>query len=531
MFAGTKVRTLGRHLENSGAILWVIGGRDELVYLSPAAADWLGVDGVQLQGRRCVPPLEPLDDRFDRIAAALAPPPGLSQSGWLVHRVMPPADRPAGAAESPRPPGQPSDLSGADLRVGFVSVGQESRRLVIALAGDFSQGPIGLDPEHAQSIAIRQALDRWRQSEASRATIATAGTSAAARRARARLQLASAHRTHVGLFGPPGFGGTSIANRLHHHSAPGEPLVVVDGPLMDVELLEAALGPLVAEIADDAIPRGSALVRSLDEMPLAAQSRLARWLSESGGRLRLIATAGGRPREVDGPDPGDTSDATADATADVTGPGGTDPFFGPAEGLFGDESPVDSPGPPGTAPPGGVLLTSLADAISIFPIGFRPLSRRPQDIPLVASALVDGRHAIGEGRGERLSRAATDALVIYPWPGDFEELEATIRHAVRVSRGPMIGVTDLPLAVRSYRPDDPSAGVDEWADTSLEEALAAFERRLIRQALDAAGGNRAEAARRLGISRGKLLRRLEDPSPGGTVRPAEPRAERGGPDA
>ena len=523
MFSGTKVRTLGRHLENSGAILWVIGGRDELIYLSSAAANWLGVEGIQLQGRRCVPPLEPLDDRLDRIAASLAPPPGLSQRGWLVHRIAPPADPPGDAADSLPLTGRPSESPGAELRVGFASVGQQSGRIVIALAGDFPDGPPAPDPEHSQSIAIRQALDRWRQAEASRATIATAGVSAAARRARARLQLASAHRTHIGLFGPPGFGGTSIANRLHHHSAPGEPLVVVDGPLMDVELFEATLGPLVAEIADGAIPRGTTLVRSLDEMPLEAQARLAQWLSESAGRLRLIATANRRPREVFGPDRGESPDTRADAT----GPGGTDQPFGPAD----DESPVDPPGPAGTAPPAGVILTSLADAISIFPIGFRPLCQRPQDIPLIASALVDGLHAIGEGRGERLSRAATDALVIYPWPGDFEELDATIRHAVRASRGPTIAPEDLPLAVRSFRPADPSADFDEWADTSLEEALGAFERRLIRQALDATGGNRAEAARRLGISRAKLLRRLSDPEPGGTARPTKPRADRGDRDA
>ena len=511
MFAGTKVRTLGRHLENSGAILWVIGGRGELVYLSPAAANWLGVDGAQLQGRRCVPPLEPLDDRLDRVAASLAPPPGLSQSGWSVHRVTPPtvqsADPSSGEAESPSPAGPPGGLPGADLLVGFASVGQEGRRLIIALAGEFAERSPDRDSEQAQAIAIRQALDRWRQAEASRATIATAGTSAAARRARARLRLASVYRTHVGLFGPPGFGGTSIANRLHYHSAPGEPLVVVDGPLMDVELLEATLGPLVAEIADDAIPRGSTLVRALDEMSLEAQSCLAQWVSECGGRLRLIATANRRPREVNSPAPGDSPTDSPDDSSD------------------------DSSDAAGAAPPGGGILSSLADAISIFPVGFRPLSERPQDIPLIASALVDGRHAGGEGRGERLSRAATDALVIYPWPGDFEELEATIRHAVRVSRGPTIGPEDLPLAVRSFRPADPSAAADEWAGISLEEALGAFERRLIRQVLEAAGGNRAEAARRLGISRAKLLRRLNDPHPVGQDGPQGTRPNRGGPHA
>lgn len=126
----------------------------------------------------------------------------------------------------------------------------------------------------------------------------------------------------------------------------------------------------------------------------------------------------------------------------------------------------------------------------------------------MATAMLDSRHAAGEGTAERLSRAALDALVIYPWPGNVDELDQSIRHAVRTAPGSSIGVEHLPLAVRSYRPGERS-GVAK-AIMPLDVAIQRYQRRLIHEALEAVDGNRAEAARQLGISRTRLLRKLEE---------------------
>ena len=63
------------------------------------------------------------------------------------------------------------------------------------------------------------------------------------------------------------------------------------------------------------------------------------------------------------------------------------------------------------------------------------LTDRVEDIPLIANAMLDMRHAAGEGTAERITRAALDALVIYPWPRDLDELDEAIRHAVRNGAG------------------------------------------------------------------------------------------------
>lgn len=464
MPAGSKIRPLARQLDGSSAVVWVTTARGELLYLSAAAADWLGVDGDSMFRRRCVPAATS-DDPLDRLAASLAPPPGLGEVGWLTHRVTPPGDH--GQAVPPR-------------QIGFARVGERNDVLIVAVGGDFAS-PSGTPDELADASELRRQLDTWRKAEGVQATIATAGTSAAARRTRGRIRFAASVRCHVGFYGPTGCGGVTIASRVHQLSQGDEPLAVIDGPLMDGELLEATIGPLIAPLSESRTAVASALVLGLDETPVEAQQRLSELMATFGGRLRLLATAGSQPGELR--EPFDLSD-DVDAVPDVTDPA--------------DPSPTRT----GIRP-------DLVDALSVFSIRIEPLASRPEDVPLIAAATVDARHAAGEGLGERLSRAAIDALVVYPWPGEFVELDSAIRHAVRVARRGVIGAEDLPLAIRSYRPSDPG-GASSRPTIPLDDAVRRFERRLIEEAIEAASGNRAEAARRLGISRAKLIRRLAD---------------------
>ena len=87
-------------------------------------------------------------------------------------------------------------------------------------------------------------------------------------------------------------------------------------------------------------------------------------------------------------------------------------------------------------------------------------------------------------------------------------MEEAIRFAIRTAPRQSIGVEHLPLAIRSYRVAETSPPVTTVA--SLDKAVQRFELRLINEALELAGGNRAQAARRLGISRARLLRRIEE---------------------
>ena len=345
--------------------------------------------------------------------------------------------------------------------------------LTIAIAGDFDDQQV--DPQLQESLAVRQRLDSWRRRHAQIAAIATAGVSGAARRMRLRLQVAASTRTHVGFFGPAGCGAESIATRVHQLSAPGESLVTIDGPLMDSELLDAAMIPLINQLADSRDARATALVRGLDEMPLEAQQRLGELLQTYSGRMRLLALCTARPEVLR-----EAIDEAVSTRLDA---------------ALNDD------------PPRGIH-SRLIETLSALTVTIEPLSARVKDIPLLAAAVVDARHAAGEGTAERLSRPALDSLVIYPWPGNFEELDDAMRHAVRTASRSSIGVEHLPLAIRSFRvgaQPQPSTSV-----TSLDQTVRRYELRLIQAAVEAAGGNCAAAARQLGISRARLLRRLAE---------------------
>ena len=462
MASGKKNRALTRLLDASTAAFWVIGPAGKIAYLSAAVGEWLGVDANELVDRRSVSGIPESDHPLDRLAASLSPPPGLSERGTASLRVQPPSIE-AHAF-------QPSEIEPREVR--FVRVGSADG-LTIAVAGDFDDQQI--DPQLQESEAVRQRLDAWRRRHAQMAAIATAGVSGSARRMRLRLQVAASTRTHVGFFGPPGCGAESIAARVHQLSAPGESWVRVDGPLMDPELLDAAMIPAINQLADSSDSRATALVRGLDEMPQEAQQRLNELLQTYSGRMRLLALCNDRPEVIREP----VEEAVA--------------------------TPLDSALDDG---PRRGIHSQLIEILSALTVTIEPLSARVEDIPLLAAAVVDSRHAAGEGTAERLSRTALDALVVYPWPGNFDELSDAMRHAVRTASRSSIGVEHLPLAIRSFRvgaQSQPTAAI-----TSLDPAVRRYELRLIHAAVEAVGGNRAEAARQLGISRARLIRRLAE---------------------
>jgi len=104
---------------------------------------------------------------------------------------------------------------------------------------------------------------------------------------------------------------------------------------------------------------------------------------------------------------------------------------------------------------------------------------------------------------EGFSPDALAALRAHAWPGNVRELENAVERAAALAEGPLIGLDDLPEAVRG-------GGAAAEPALALPEAvtLAEAERILVRHALDATGGNKKEAARRLGIGLATLYRKL-----------------------
>lgn len=148
--------------------------------------------------------------------------------------------------------------------------------------------------------------------------------------------------------------------------------------------------------------------------------------------------------------------------------------------------------------------------LNVARIELPPLRERVGDVRLLAKYFV-GRHAESEGSGQlQLAPASLAALEMHHWPGNVRELKNVIERAVVVCEGDVIEPHHLSLQHRSFVP---LAGSPQGATIEIPpegKMLEAIIGEAIRVTIDLTGGNLSEAARRLGISRPTLGRKLRD---------------------
>lgn len=141
--------------------------------------------------------------------------------------------------------------------------------------------------------------------------------------------------------------------------------------------------------------------------------------------------------------------------------------------------------------------------LNIVSISIPPLRSRPEDVPALARHFTR-KIGLRMGRpGVALSDEALDLLTRYDWPGNVRELENTIERAYNLLEGDSIDPSHLPDEIRFHA----AAGAGA-VSSSPTLKLADAEKDLIVAALQRAGGNRAQAAKLLGISRSTLYEKL-----------------------
>jgi transcriptional regulator with GAF, ATPase, and Fis domain len=155
----------------------------------------------------------------------------------------------------------------------------------------------------------------------------------------------------------------------------------------------------------------------------------------------------------------------------------------------------------------GTFREDLYFRLNVLPIRVPPLRERVEDIPELARHFLEF-YAAKLGKPVRLlDDDAFVAMKSYPWPGNVRQLENVIERAVVVADGAYIGVESLPAEVR-YPPEEmtlPELAEEFHADRDERERRG---REQLVRALAAAGGNKAVAARALGLARSTLLSRL-----------------------
>ncbi len=146
----------------------------------------------------------------------------------------------------------------------------------------------------------------------------------------------------------------------------------------------------------------------------------------------------------------------------------------------------------------GRFREDLYYRINTIPIAIAPLREREGDIPLLAEHFLE-RVCEREGLPKkRFSAAALARLEAHAWRGNVRELSHAVELAVLFCEAPEIGEEDLPRSLR------PGRAARTAAPKSYAGAVEDFERRLLTDAIAAAGGVKAEAARRLGLDANQI---------------------------
>jgi Nif-specific regulatory protein len=139
----------------------------------------------------------------------------------------------------------------------------------------------------------------------------------------------------------------------------------------------------------------------------------------------------------------------------------------------------------------GTFREDLYYRPNVFPIFVPPLRERKTDLLLLADHFLESFSRTHSKNIKRISTPAIDMLMSYHWPGNVRELENTLERAILVCDGHVIHAHHLPPTLQTAEASGTVTRV------SLRDAVAAYEKDLISDALKTTRGNRAKAARLL----------------------------------
>jgi len=178
----------------------------------------------------------------------------------------------------------------------------------------------------------------------------------------------------------------------------------------------------------------------------------------------------------------------------------------------------------------GRFREDLYFRLNVVTLEVPPLSARSEDVPQLALHFLKLFSEKNHRDIKGFTPEAMDVMIRYAWPGNVRELMNSIERAVVLARSDYLSVLDLPFSEKMIElterepkqrdqylnPDEKMASdedarssyVDTDARSNGDIPLADIEREAVLRTVEAASGNRSEAARRLGITRKTLLKKL-----------------------
>jgi DNA-binding NtrC family response regulator len=150
----------------------------------------------------------------------------------------------------------------------------------------------------------------------------------------------------------------------------------------------------------------------------------------------------------------------------------------------------------------GTFREDLYYRLNVVPIDIAPLRQRKEDIPELVNLFISRFDADSGKNVTGISAEAMQILVNYHWPGNVRELQNIIERGCALSKGPVLGASDIHLDLRPTKVE--SSGTFLPEGMTLER----WEDEMILEALRRANRNKSQAARLLGLSRNALRYRL-----------------------
>ena len=289
-----------------------------------------------------------------------------------------------------------------------------------------------------------------------------------------RIGLAADSDATVLVLGETGTGKELVARALHRNSARAErPFVAVNCAAIPADLMESELfghvkGAFTGAVSDRAgrfreAQGGTLFLDEVGDMPLPTQAKILRALQER--EITPVGASRALPVNVR------IIAATHRDLPDAV-----------RQGRFRED---------------------LWYRLQVVPVHLPPLRERLGDVLLLAEHFL---RLLGGDSPKRLSAAAARLLLAHSWPGNVRELRNAMERAAILSHGPVIDAEHIGLQTAAA----PTPGLDIDWEGPMAQAVAHLEREMIVRALAATAGNRAEAARRLGLSRQQLYRKLAE---------------------
>ena len=310
---------------------------------------------------------------------------------------------------------------------------------------------------HAEITALRLEFRRRFSGES------FIGHSAGIRKVLGQAELLKGSSTGYHLVGPPGSGRRHLAKLIHvsgqrHESS----FVALDCRLLTADQLLTTLRQLRQLTGDQSLPKhqhaGTLVLLNIDHCPSEIQHWILESLHTEFQQIRLV---------------GLSQQSLKDA---------------------GDD---------------GWLSPEFSELFSSLELVLPPLHERGQDINLLAQHFIQHCRRTLETSAETLSAEVLAELQFYRWPGNVRELRRVIVDACQNSFDAELKIDDLPFSFRTGLDAQQLPGLPAETELSLEQILEKFETDVLLKTLAACRGNKADAARRLGMTRPKLYRRLK----------------------